>query len=45
MRVVGREKRLLENQCCREDKTGGGSSADLKDDLNAPWKVGLSSAI
>lgn len=24
MRVVGREKRLLEDQFCREAKTGGG---------------------
>lgn len=25
MRVVGREKQLLENQFCREDKRDGGS--------------------
>lgn len=48
--MVGREQRLLENQFCREDKGGGEGgvilvSADLKDDLIAPRKVGLSSAI
>lgn len=43
MRAVGREKQLLENQFCREEKRDGGScGAAATRLLIAPQKVGLS---